>query len=529
MQTRKSLVGRAWVDKSLKRAARLVGAVTVNLDLTRSAPAQFQQAAIDRVRECLAPETRRQRPSPADVEHDSAVIVASRSLAAWLHDDGFVSHMLAAAGLTHACSKELTVLTAAVDEVPRYDARLDLFGSSEGISVLRGVGRTLMPYPFDPPSAKRSSRPPSLRISLPPTYWPGRLTVEVPLANTVFANGSPHTLYASRWRSDSGSAPTLAERFERRYQSINLTRDDLGFHDRSFSTVIGNLIPVTTPRKVLGSLGNIVSQIEIDGQSAPASKELESIVPSLLEQRRRLQGENQPVGPVGVWALTIPHRYMEARLPTLAPLQLNEYRPEDELRLARAAADELDWFIAARCRFHRVLSGGGGWGAKRGLLSLDPQTSLATDESQNLENFIRSFEGNAGGIVKPGTFVQFFVEAANPTREGLEAPSPRRWGPGWNSDTVTTVFGTSGAALNASPLDVVNSCPSLFGAISTEGVYVFKSDIRQSTKLDVPRSYLLSHQRFPGPPMENRTRVVPPTQKVQDAVPVLDVDQYEHT
>ncbi|KAK4105281.1 hypothetical protein N658DRAFT_114052 [Parathielavia hyrcaniae] len=453
-----------------------------------------------------------QRPPPADVEHDSAVILTSRSLAAWLHDDAFVSRMLDSAGLTRACPKELTVLTAAVDEVPRYDPRLDLFGSSEGVSVLRGVGRTLLPYLFTPHSVDRSTEPPSLTISMPRTVWPGSLAVQLPLANTVFANGSPHTLYATRWRSDPNSPPALAEKLQRIYQTINLATEDLGFHDRSYSTVMARLIPVTAPRKVLGSLGNIVSQVEIDGQPAPASKELESIVPSLLEQRRTLQGGTQPAGPVGVWALTIPQQYMEERMPTLGPLQLNPYRAEDELRLARLATDEIDWLIANRCRFHRVLSGGGGWGAKQGLLSLDPQISLTTNETKDLAHFISSFKGKAG-ITTPGTFVQFFVEAADPTREELEALSPRRWGPGHNSDTVTAVVGTSGAAASAPPLDPVGLCPSLFGALSTEGIYLSKNDRRPSAKLDAPRSYVMSHQRFPGPPVEYRSRVPPSSSK----------------
>jgi hypothetical protein len=262
--------------------------------------------------------------------------------------------MLAATGLTNFAPKELDVLVAAVDEVPRYDPGLDHFSSSEGISVLRGISRHVLPCLWVKESATRSIQPASLNFRVPPTYWPGLLSVNAPLANTVFANGRPHTLSATRWRSDPGSLPTLTERLERAHQTILLDNQELGFTRRSFSTVAGHLVPVTAPRKVLRFLGNILSQVEIDGQPVPASKELESIIPALLEQRRKLHGENHPAGPVGVWALVMQQRYIEEGRPILEPLQVGEYRPEDELRLARTAADELDWLLSNRCRLHRV-------------------------------------------------------------------------------------------------------------------------------------------------------------------------------
>jgi hypothetical protein len=262
--------------------------------------------------------------------------------------------MLAATGLNNSASKELDVMVAAVDEVPRYDPGLDHFGSSEGISVLRGISRRVLPSLWGKESAKTSTQPASLKFRMPPTYWPGLLSVEVPLANTIFANGRPHILSATRWRSDPDSLPTLTERLERAHQTILLEDQDLDFTPESFSTVAGHLVPVTAPRKVLRVLGNILSQVEIDGQPAPASKELESIIPSLLEQRRKLYGESHPAGPIGVWALVMKRRYIEEGRPILEPLQVGEYCPEDELRLARTTAEELDWLLSNRCRLHRV-------------------------------------------------------------------------------------------------------------------------------------------------------------------------------
>jgi hypothetical protein len=71
--------------------------------------------------------------------------LVSRSLAAWLNDDDFLLRMLVATGMTNRPDRALTLLAAAVDEVPRYDRRLDFFASSEGISVLRGRAHHILP------------------------------------------------------------------------------------------------------------------------------------------------------------------------------------------------------------------------------------------------------------------------------------------------------------------------------------------------------------------------------------------------
>jgi hypothetical protein len=65
------------------------------------------------------------------------------------------------------------------------------------------------------------------------------------------------------------------------------------------------------------------------------------------------------------------------------------------------------------------VSGGGGWGAKRGLLSLDPETSYPLPGQDGIERFAQSLQNRQKGepdtgIVTPGSYVQFY---AAPTRE----------------------------------------------------------------------------------------------------------------
>jgi hypothetical protein len=145
------------------------------------------------------------------------------------------------------------------------------------------------------------------------------------------------------------------------------------------------------------------------------------------------------------------------------------------------------------------VSGGGGWGQKKGLLSLDPQNSLDSPEHEDLESFINSFKGE-GGIVAPGSYVQFFMEAARPSRGEWSTTSRRLWDPSDATEFPTVVAGTPGTALAASP-SASGVWPSLFGAVSSEGIYLSSRGPEEgstaiTTKLDSPRSYMVSTERF---------------------------------
>lgn len=159
------------------------------------------------------------------------------------------------------------------------------------------------------------------------------------------------------------------------------------------------------------------------------------------------------------------------------------------------------------------MSGGGGWGLKQGLLSLDPETSLSTGEHDDMESFMRSFSGDssAGGVVAPGSYVQFFVESASPAPAESAAPPRRRWDPSAAPATPTVVLGTPGAAAPGG--DLPAAWPGLFGAVSADGVFLSSREGGREeedeggdkrpveTKLDAPRSYVISSARFHAEPV----------------------------
>jgi hypothetical protein len=438
----------------------------------------------------------------------------SQSLASWLNDDSFVARLLTASGLSNREGAELSVLTAAVDKVPRYDRRIDTFSSSEGISVLRGQNTRLLPSLLDPVYPSLAKSPPSLTFQRPPSDNLGQLAVHVPLANTLFSNGSQNTLFASQWVVNKNQPPTLTEKLSQTSQKVVLPVADLQYKGMNPTTTMRtHLVPITPRAIALRSLGNILSSLQIDGRPAPPSQQLESVIPKLLKAPRKLRDDNHdgddPVGHhAAVWALVMPPSRAAMDLPVLDPLPVDNYDPDVEWELAQKTARAMETYLVAGCRLHKVLSGGGGWGAKQGLLSLDPQTRIATDDQQDLDSFKASFhEGpggaaspagfpNRGGIVTPGSYVQFFVEAAYPTPEQSLANWARDWDPVESGETVTTAFGTPGAVIGASPADSISSFPSLFGAISSSGVYLSRKGERGlaelAAKMDSPRSYLIS-------------------------------------
>lgn len=312
------------------------------------------------MRKCLAPKDQDDL-RPGSLQTDGAVLLVSRAFAPWLDDKAFLSQMLVAAGLASEDpvsaageTRELTMLAAAIDQVPRYYRELDYFGSSEGISVIRGSSKRLLSRVWDatPPPAKAQQA--SLQFIPPRAPSMPPMTVTLPLANTLFTTGKPHALFVSRWATAKGRSPEVLETLEREQATIAPKTADRRAKGRALATSLrANLIPVTPPRKILASLGNILSRVEIDGRPAPASRELEDVVPRLIEQRReRLSSDHgedhTPAGPIGVWALTIPEALVAARPPS----KDKQYSDEPQSALAR----DYPWetLTEAGCQLNRV-------------------------------------------------------------------------------------------------------------------------------------------------------------------------------
>lgn len=262
---------------------------------------------VEKAREAASPAPRGRSKALDDADRpDAAVILASRSLAPWLADQDFLSALLHVPGQP---PPEINVLSAVVDGIPWPDAPHSL---RDGISVLHGGLASMLPDLWGSAQVDGPSVQPSITVPFPPLRkGSGPLEATIPLANTVFNNGRPFTMFASRWQSQPGSPLKLTQKVEKRRQLIvpNLTgaNTNTTSNSNSRSDISAPLLPITRPRRIVAGLGNIIRQVEIDGKPSPASGELEAVIPALLDAR----SESAPtttstVGPVGVWALVVP-------------------------------------------------------------------------------------------------------------------------------------------------------------------------------------------------------------------------------
>jgi hypothetical protein len=148
------------------------------------------------------------------------------------------------------------------------------------------------------------------------------------------------------------------------------------------------------------------------------------------------------------------------------------------------------------------VSGGGGWGAKQGLLSLDPETSYTAPEQESIDDFIKAFESRqsenpAQGIVTPGSYILFCVaaEAQKNSNSAIQWKISGQFGVSEKQDQVVLPEKSDGGKAGKEVVPL-----TIFSAMSSEGLYLKLGTpghtavaIRSypfTTKLDVPHSYL---------------------------------------
>jgi hypothetical protein len=324
-----------------------------------------------------------------------------------------------------------TLLSVAVDSLP----------GSRGGNGTRTTGYSWLitdhDLPIKLPLATKSYK--SLTFCLPATNF------TLPLANTVFQNGQestlvhlPATVRPALIEAEVGLTDQEVSEFAQAQEDVKDAWNELGdlmklvgqragiapgvpvplgsveiqipgqlLNSRNGTGRIFSrlpLKPLTKPRKIQEGMGNILRGLETPSEIlSGASRELETAVATYMDALP----EDTPV----------PERVdVFARLTTQEPL---------------ATIPEMLLYPGAR--IHRVLSGGGGWGSKAGLLSLDPQGEA--DVANFEHEFSTRYDGagsehDHGGIVKKGEWVQFFVAedsvAAPAEQHGLQFSAVRK-------------------------------------------------------------------------------------------------------
>ncbi|KAJ3506777.1 hypothetical protein NM208_g16036 [Fusarium decemcellulare] len=409
--------------------------------------------------------------------HDAAVILATPQYARWLEEDGFMAEF---AELLSGSEKmdQFHVLGAVVDHVaPPAPSNNPI----EGLSILRGPVGSILPelWTESPPRAREdANKVAALTMDL------GNPHLTIPLTNTTFQNHKTSTLIASRYDLSQDS-PKLVERTDKHWQQIGLplkeklpSIKDLG--------IWAPLVPLTHPRVVTESFGNIVRRVNVDDDSVPASNELEPAVDELHSRK-----SNLVQSPMGIWAVITPPTFAQVGSNTSRSADPDPETTFDENHnitdLIRSTSSHLQELYGQGGRLYQILSGGGGWGAKKGLLSLDPQrTHFALSEEEEMQRFIQAMDG--GNFVPVGSKIQFFVS----TETSTAVPA--------GTATSGVIFGTASkvqlAEDTGSSQSEVEVLESHFGALSNDGVFVTSLDAAADTtpgfnndwKLNVPNS-----------------------------------------
>ncbi|KAF4497088.1 v-type c subunit family [Fusarium agapanthi] len=353
----------------------------------------------------------------------------------------------------------------------------------QGISILRGNLDGILP---------------GLWTEAPPKEWSdggkvsaltmdlGSPHITIPLTNTTFQNHRTSTLIISRYDLSAGS-PKLIEQTDKKHSQKVIIPVQKRLSSINDLGIWAPLVPLTQPRVVTESFGNIVRRVDIEDESVPASTELEPAVDELHASKSDLVQS-----PMGIWAMITPPTFVQSggSSPYVNPDPEATFADGQSItELMDVTSDQLGILYRQGGRLYQVLSGGGGWGPKKGLLSLDPeQTHFVVSEEEEMQRFIQAMEG--GNFVPVSSKIQFFASADASASE-----------PVGNKQTETgVVFGT--ASKVEVETDVNPSQPEAlllenhFGALSNVGIFVTSSDasmfskpgFNNDWKLNVPNS-----------------------------------------
>ncbi|KAI9872710.1 MAG: hypothetical protein M1830_001268, partial [Pleopsidium flavum] len=216
--------------------------------------------------------------------------------------------------------------------------------------------------------------------------------IELPLANTIFNNGRISTMSASHWMNLEAAQQTGLSRIKN--SALQHQRILMPFNaakEPSEALILeAPLLTLTVPQIIASAMGNIIRQLYTDNyasETIPASQGLERAVTEFFARRDKSPQH------VAVWALVTPKE---------------RWVGEPSAR----GRNILSW-IQQGSRLHRVLSGGGGYGKKQGLLSLDPDAAYdlrrRTSPFGTGEDLHQEEKDALGQVVNPGDVIQFFI------------------------------------------------------------------------------------------------------------------------
>jgi len=448
----------------------------------------------------------------------------------------------------------IDITSAVVDRLPTEPSKPE---GSEGMAYM--LFR-------DPPIAQSGDRtafqqsaqkPGSLTFRMP-RYAPDKASpmvdyeLQLPLSQTVFTTGLISTLIRREYAVQIQSA-TIKLLDEQNLESQTLQLPTMPEH-LGTQNVDMPLVPLTPFRRINYVMGNIIRKLSsqpidlykalkngkfeddegpgVTENDIPASQELEESVSRYFEAL-----DLQPAT-VSVWAFVMPrtavapigkHRLRGACVDI--PLSGREWmitkawHPNSETAYitGKGTNNAIRLMVPQGARLIKVLSGGGGWGKKAGLLSLDPDVQYSTRGLRQDEGWTFDFDGADDGtgaateaqknqalgqIVKEGDNIMFLLA---PRWDSLPDKRPEGFDHFMKPDikdlprSLELTFGSIPSSIDmisqdvASDTDVVTikHYPGQFGMLSEGGMALTVKNVHGTTgqsKLDVPFGKYTFHQ-----------------------------------
>ncbi|ERF76885.1 hypothetical protein EPUS_02596 [Endocarpon pusillum Z07020] len=398
---------------------------------------------------------------------------------------------------------------AVVDRIPFPD------GNSSGCAGISAAitpwsGRWLresdLPVGFSS-SAKGSPAVPQLSLKVPFTHKKGEMKhmrILLQPANTIFLNGLQSTMFVESWVLDDKveSGPT----FSRDTAREHVNRFSMN-HLAEASTLTVPLKRLTETREISMCMGNIISKLvsKSEAESMSASLELEEKVSAFM------RSNDATGGTLSVYALIIPKasdhkRYEEG---PVVPTEFLGYHKSvestDTTDEKQGVLDSIRLAISKGAHLHKVTSGGGGWGKKQGLLSLEPafdhqgsgfsSTQAFEDVKDRLDKGEPIWGQHTPEIARPGDLVEFYgfflsnkeeeaLIRKESLRTALKVSDLQQWSAQeWAKQEVSSVvWGVippqdSNSASSFSPFgNNLVAVPNHFGMLSEKGMVLQRLD-----------------------------------------------------
>ena len=422
------------------------------------------------------------------------VLLVTPSLSKLLEEgQDWLPHVLSQAYHKPYVGQEFDVLAAVVDRVSRPYARINLGGDGDGPEGLSMCAmdsevaardlwsprddtkaqermsieqRSTLSFVFEPHRLKMSFSPERGFVQRP---FISR-SLQLPLANTLFHNGKSSTMIAQRWviTGTLNSRPEFLRTRKTLLSEQTLQMDGIVKYagiagDDPRFQLTSALEPITVPYYVDKGVGNILRALRTGGDGSrivPASEELEKAIQLYFELR------NIPTQRIDIWALITPSENWTGR--------------------PQVRAAKIESAIEAGSRIHKVLSGGGGWGTKQGLLSLDPNCDYGHEYGNPKQSYGDGEDLEAekrealGEVVRPGDVVEFLTCKRSLTKTAEKTKTLN----GFKLETqgrLSIEFGTLSSAIDSMPVPDSSRADNAeppgylhaanhFGAHSTEGM-----------------------------------------------------------